>query len=364
MRLDRVAFEHHVCAMLPEMQLADEFRAAGFEPVVVGHRGLRSVPATIGRLARLLDELAIDVVHANRTLDLMLVGAAARLRGVPVVSTLHWLGRLADHPEDHGASLARRAEEIAPVVLNRVLADRIVAVSDAVRRSFASLPGFPRARVEVVYPGVDVANFDAPDPSARRRAREALGLGALVPVVLNVGRLEPVKGQRHLVPMMRHVRERLPDAVLLVAGEGDLRQELERRVAQAELGDSIRLLGSRPDVDALLAASDVLLLASESEAAPLPLFEAMRAARPVVATDVGGVPEIVCDGQTGYIVPAGDARAMADAVVRLLESPASAVRMGEAGRQHALECFDISDSVRALERIYRDVAVRAPRRIR
>ena len=360
--LDRIGFEHHVCAMLPELQLADEFRAVGIEPVVAGHRGPGSVPRTIARLARLIDELAIDVVHANRTLDLMLAGTAARLRRVPVVSTLHWLGRLADHPEDGGASLARRAEEMAPVVLNRALADRIVAVSEAVQRSFASLPGFPAARVEVVYPGLDVVGIAAPDAAMRARVRETLGLGLTVPVVLNVGRLEPVKGQRHLVPMMKRVRERVPDAVLLVAGGGEQHEDLTRLVAEAGLGDAIKLLGSRADVDALLAASDLLVLASESEAAPLPLFEAMRAARPVVATDVGGVREIVSDGETGHVVPRGDPRALADAVVRALGTPGAAARMGEAGRQRALERFDISHSVRALERIYRDVAAQPPRR--
>ncbi|MEO7963705.1 MAG: glycosyltransferase family 4 protein, partial [Gemmatimonadaceae bacterium] len=302
------------------------------------------------------------VVHANRTLDLTLAGTAALLRGVPVVSTLHWLGRLSDHPEDHGASLARRAEEMAPVVINRALANRVVAVSDAVRRSYASLPGFPSERMEVVYPGLDVTGFVVPDVAARARAREALGLGEAIPVLLNVGRLEPVKGQRHLVPMMQSVRERLPNAVLLVAGGGDLHTELSRLVDDEALSGAIHLLGSRSDVDALLAACDVLVLASESEAAPLPLFEAMRAARPVVATDVGGVAEIVCEGGTGHVVPRGDARAMADAVLRILVTPGEAARMGFAGRERALERFDIARSMRALERIYRDLAATSPRR--
>ena len=360
-KLDRTAFEPHVCAMLPEMQLADEYREAGVEPVVAGYGGLGSIAATVARLARLIDERAVDVVHANRTLDLALAGTAARIRGVPVISTLHWLGRLSDHPEDGGASLARRLEEMSPVLLNRALADRIVAVSDAVRRSFTSLPGFPASRVEVVYPGLDIAGFDAPEAASRARARDSLGLGLAAPVLLNVGRLEPVKGQRHLVPMMVLLRERLPNAVLLVAGGGELHDDLLRQVTEAGLGDAVHLLGSRPDVDALLAASDVLVLASESEAAPLPLFEAMRAARPVVATDVGGVSEIVRDGETGYVVPRADPRALADAVVRILGFPDAGASMGEAGRRRALERFDISRSVRSLERIYRDVAASARR---
>ncbi|MEO8564270.1 MAG: glycosyltransferase [bacterium] len=360
-RLDREQFRHHVCVLIPDLQLVDECRAAGVEPHVIGHRGPASIPSTIVRLAKLLDELSIDVVHVNRTLDLALAGTAARLRGVPVVSTLHWLGRMADHPEDEGTSLARRAEEMSPVVLNRALARRIVAVSDAVKQSYASLPGFPVERVEVVYPGLDIAGAPAPDPLLRGRAREALGLGATAPVLLNVGRLEAVKGQRQLVPMMLRVRARLPEARLLIAGDGDLREELARQIAEAGLEGTVQLLGSRADVDTLLAASDVLVLASESEAAPLPLFESMRAARPVVATGVGGVPEIVRDGETGLVVPRGDSLAMADAVLRILVTPGLADAMGAAGRQRALEQFDISHSLRALVRIYREVATAAPR---
>ncbi|MEP6992493.1 MAG: glycosyltransferase [bacterium] len=360
-RLDREHFRHHVCVLILDLQLLDECRAAGVEPHIIGHRGAGSIPSTIVRIARLMDELSIDVVHANRTLDLALAGTAARLRGVPVVSTLHWLGRMADHPEDEGTSLARRAEEMSPVVLNRALAHRIVAVSNAVKQSYASLPGFPVERVEVVYPGIDVAGAPAPDPLLRGRAREAFGLGATAPVLLNVGRLEAVKGQRQLVPMMLRVRARWPDARLLIAGDGDLREELARQIAEAGLEGTIQLLGSRADVDTLLAASDVLVLASESEAAALPLFESMRAARPVVATGVGGVPEIVRDGETGIVVPRGDSLAMADAVLRILETPGLAAAMGAAGRRRALEQFDISHSLRALERIYREVAIAAPR---
>jgi glycosyltransferase involved in cell wall biosynthesis len=361
-QLDGARFRHHVCAMIPELHLAEEFRAAGVEPVVLDYRGVRSIPATVRRLSELIDELEIDVVHSNRTMDLALAGTAARLRGVPVVSSLHWLGRLEDHPEDHGASLARRAEERAPVLLNRALADRIVAVSEAVKESYASLAGFPAERTDVVYPGLRVADVPAPGAAARACARAALGLRDDVPVLLNVGRLEAVKGQRHLVPMMRIVRERLPHAVLLIAGGGALHVELTRLVADAELDDAVRLLGARSDVDALLAASDVLVLTSESEAAPLPLFEAMRAARPVVATDVGGVRELVRAGETGYIVPRGDAAAMAAASLRILEAPSAGARMGEAARQLALERFDITHSLRALERIYVEAAAARPRR--
>ncbi|HEU4699646.1 MAG TPA: glycosyltransferase [Gemmatimonadales bacterium] len=354
---DPDAFTHTVCGLVPEDALAPEYRAQGIEPVFLAHRGPRSIPATVRALVRLIRQREIDVVHANRTLDLALAGAAARRCGVPVISSLHWLGRLDEHPQDHHMPWIRRwGEQQLTVLLNRTIPARIVAVSEAVRQSYASLPGFPAGRMRVVYPGLDMLAATAPDEAERTALARALGIEGAWPVLLNVGRLQAVKGQRHLVPAMARIRERLPRAVLLVAGEGELRPELERARAAAGLDDAIRLLGVRSDVDALLALADALLLTSESEAAPLPLFEAMRAGRPVVATDVGGVREIVREGRDGLLVPRGDPAALADAVVRLVTTPGLAERMGAAARCAGRERFDIRVSVRALEELYREVA--------
>lgn len=353
-------FRHHVCSILAgdadgANALADECRAAGVEPVFVDHRGVASAPRSVARIVRLIRRERIDIIHCNRTLDLTLAGAAGRICGVPVVNTLHWLGRTSDHPEDGDpSSFRRRAEMHMPALLNRLLSDHIIAVSGAVRESFASLPGFPTDRVTVTYPGQDVSPPESPGET-RKRVRAFLGIRPDRPVVLNVGRLHPVKGQEHLVPMMQRVRSRVPDALLLIAGEGELRDTLRQRIAAEGLVDAVWMLGARDDVDALLAASDVLVLASESEAAPLPLFEAMRAAKPVVATQVGGVPEIVASGQSGFVVPRADPSAMADAVITLLAAPERAVEMGATGYRLLVERFDIDRAVESLEMLYRSV---------
>lgn len=353
---DAAAFEHHLCALRSETALADEARALGIEPVVLGHRGPATAPRTAARLARLLRERRIDVLHCNRTEDLALAGGAARLAGIPVVSTLHWLGRMDEHPEDDAPAARRWLEMHATVALNRALADRIVAVSEAVRRSFASLPGFPVDRVRVVYPGLAMGAAPRVDPEAHAALRRELGLGDAAPVLLNVGRLHAVKGQLGLVPMMRRVRERLPRARLVIAGDGPLRDALGHAIDAAGLGDAIVLAGMRRDVDALLSLSDLLVLASESEAAPLPLFEAMRAGRPVVATAVGGVIELVEPQATGIVVARGDPAAMADAALQILSEPGRAARMGAAARQRGEAHYDIDASVRALEAQYAELA--------
>ena len=358
---DLERFDHALCSLRPESGLAGEFRAIGVEPIFLGYRGVTSILPTLRQLVRLMRRLQVDVVHVNRTLDLALAGFAAKLCGIPVISTIHWLGRLEDHPQDEGQSpwLLRWLEMAATVLLNRFLATRVVAVSRAVEESYAALPAFPRNRVEVVYPGLDMqkAQF-APDTLQGASLKRSLGLESADPILLNVARLDIVKGQHHLVPMMQRIRQRWPAVKLLIAGEGPLRSQLESAICAAGLEDTIALLGVRSDVDPLLDISDLLILSSESEAAGLPLLEAMRAGKPVVATAVGGVLEIVHDGVTGLIVPRGDADALADAVLQLLSTPDALVRMGEAARKTGQERFDIRHSVRQLEDLYRFVGLR------
>ena len=351
---DSDGFRHYVCSMLPDDELADTYRARGIQPLYANHRGILSTPASVARLVKLIRELKIDLVHANRTLDLGIAGTAAKICGVPLVSSLHWLGRVEDHPEEESPWWLHKTKKTLAVLLNRSLAARIIAVSEAVQNSFAQLPGFPASRSVVVYPGLNM-DIPAADPETCTRLREELGLDSAHPVLLNVGRLVPVKGQEHLIPMMLRIRERWPRAKLLIAGEGFLRQQLEQLVQEHGLGDAVALLGSRSDVNDLLAVSDLLVLSSESEAAPLPPMEAMRAGKPVVATAVGGVSEIVEDGVSGYVVPRADPEAMAAAVLKILEAPGEAERMGAEGRRIAQERFEISKSVRSLERIYRSL---------
>jgi glycosyltransferase involved in cell wall biosynthesis len=349
------AFEHRVCSMMPDGELRDAFRAAGADPLTAGYRGPADAAGAVRRLVRIIRDHDIGLVHANRTLDLVLAGAAARICGIPVVSTVHWLPRLQDHPHEQQRRLWRGAKYLAGIAARRALVDRYVGVSEAVREAHATLPLIGRAPVAVVYPGLDMRAATPPGAADRERLRSRLGLACDTPVVLNVGRLHAVKGQHYLVPMMRELRARVPDAVLLIAGEGDRRAALTRAVGAAGLDGAVRLLGLRHDVDALLAASDVLVVSSESEAAGLPLYEAMRAGRPVVAHDVGGIREMVVEGETGFLVPCGDTARMAAAVADLLEDPARAAAMGEAGRRLGLERFDIRVSVAALERLDHDL---------
>lgn len=351
--LDETRFESRVCFVLPDVQLEPAYRRAGVEPVLLEHRGHASTLATLRRIARYIRENEIDIVHTNHSLDSTLVGLAARACNVPVVSSLHWLAeREADRPGVIRAPL----RNITPVVrsaMDRWVVSRVIAVSQAVRETHVRIHGLPAWKTDVVYPGLAMSDTTPPSCDALERLRAELALGDAQPLLLGVGRLVPGKGQEHLLRMLPRVLDRWPDALLLLVGDGPRRAELEGWIAGDDrLARHVRLLGWRSDVDALLALSDLLLLPSDSEAAPLPLMEAMRAGKPVVATAVGGIPEIVADGVSGRVVPRADAEAMAAAVLETLGESGRAERMGAEGRRIACERFDIRETARATERIY------------
>jgi glycosyltransferase involved in cell wall biosynthesis len=188
------------------------------------------------------------------------------------------------------------------------------------------------------------------DPKTTVVIRNGVDLGAAAPAeggnepprIVWVGRLQTPKDPLTLVHALGRLRT--PFEADFVGG-GPLRRTLEREVERLGLGTSVRLLGDRRDVPSLLARSDVFVLASRSEGLPLSILEAMAAGLPVVASSVGGVPELVVDGETGLLVPAGDPERLAGAVGRLLADAALRRRLGEAGRARVREHFD-SDSVR------------------
>ena len=196
----------------------------------------------------------------------------------------------------------------------------------------------------------------APPPS-KADARAQLGVPAEAPVVAFVGRLTRVKRPDRLVATAERVVARVPGTVFVVAGDGDL-LETTRDAARA-LGDAVRFLGIRSDVETVLAAADVVLLTSDNEGMPVSLIEAAMAARPSVTTAVGSAGEVVIDGETGLVVER-DADRLADATVRLLEDPVLRDRMGAAARAHATQGFSRARLVAATADLYDDVLGRRP----
>lgn len=223
------------------------------------------------------------------------------------------------------------------LVLTRVVAPRLDRVIAVTTRQIAPLArlGYRSERIEVISNGV----FDSARPAAAPRHGEDF-------TVLCAARLEPEKGVGVFIRAVAAARRSRPEIRGLVAGDGPERGRLERLAA----GSGVELLGVREDVAGLMAAADAVALTSEAEALPMSVLEAMAAARPVIATDIGGTAEAVVHGETGLLVRPGDADAAAGALLELASDRERARRMGEAGRVRQRELFDGESMVERYER--------------
>jgi glycosyltransferase involved in cell wall biosynthesis len=342
--LDRRRFEPRVCCLIRGGPVADRIRACG-TPVEVlgigriyGPRALRALPA----LVRALRGSAI--VHTYLVSANVYGTLAARLAGVRAVVTSR---------RDTGFSRNWRLRLLEESLVNPRV-DRVVAVCPAVAREARRERGLRPERVVTIPNGVDAAAFD-PALHPRAPARERLGLSADEAVLGVVAHLSPVKGHADLLEAMARVVSVRPDTKLLVVGDGVLRPQLGDLARSLGLAGRVVFAGARPDVASVMAALDVVVVPSHTEGLSNALLEAMAMARPVIATAVGGNPDVVEHDASGLLVPPRDPSALAAAALRLLERPDEARRLGEAARRRVLAEFSLGRMVAGHEACYRSL---------
>lgn len=295
-------------------------------------------PGAIPSVRRAIRDSGCDVVHAHLEYAATLAGPAAVNTGRPVFTSFH---RLAG-PLSPREGLKER---IAVGAAGRGCG--VVFVSAASLESYAR--SYRRRRNWTVVPnGVDMARFATGDEALPPE----LGIPAGAPVVALIAALRRGKGAHTAIAAWPRVVERAPAARLLLVGSGDQESVLRRQASDLELADRVVFAGMRTDVPRLLRGSTIGVLPSESEALPTALIEAASSGRAVVATSVGGVPEVVVDGATGLLVPPGDVGALADAVGRLLGDPVARARLGAAGRRRVELLFDMHGWARRLRALY------------
>lgn len=341
-RLDRRRYEPWLAYFEAEPDeatpMAPLFRAAGIRTVDL-HARRRTDLAAFARLARLIRCGGFDLVHAHSFRTEL--GAALATRAMPgrprLVRTVHNTDDFYTRPRYRG--LARAASRSM---------DRIVAISDAVETFLRQDAGLSSSPIERIYYGLDVTPYrpDVPPPSGRGPdARPTLGV---------LARLAPQKGHRVLFDALPSIVAEVPDVLARIVGHEELSTVADLRAYAAGRGiaDRVRFEGFGADVPALLADLDVFVLPSLWEGFGLVLLEAMAAGRPVVASAVGAIPEIVRDGETGLLVPPGDSAALARAVVRVLRDPDLAARLGRAGRAGVETRFGLAGMVANTDALY------------
>jgi glycosyltransferase involved in cell wall biosynthesis len=314
--------------------------------------------SALREIVTLLGAFRPDVVHTHmakagsvgRIAAAIYNGTAGRSARAKVVHTYH--GHVLDGY--FGATTAA-IFTTAERMLAR-MTDAIVAISPAIRRELADEYGIGHAEQYRVIPlGFDLDALIAIADSDRTQARAALGLDTDALVVTTVGRLTAIKQHSLFLETASLIARDEPRARFFVAGDGELRADLERQSAALGLGDRMRFLGWRRDLAAIYGATDVFLLTSRNEGTPVALIESLAAGVPGVATDVGGIRDVMASDEVGLVAPFGDARALAAHVLALLRDPDRRRRMGEAGRRSVAARYSIDRLVGDIEALYREL---------
>lgn len=326
-------------------------RVAGVRPHIVPSLGrsigLRDLQA-LWHVIRIARGFRPDVVHTHLAKAGFVGRIAARLCGARVVVHTY-------HGSVFRGYFGQR-EAGMYLAIERALAGittRVIAVTERQRRELIDLSVAPSAKIVEIPLGLDLAAFRS--LPARDDARTALGIAPQVPVVGIVARLVPIKDVATFLRAFARLAHTFPEAVGLVVGDGEQHAELARLAHELELGGRVRFLGWRADMPLIYSAIDVAVLTSLNEGSPVTAIEAMAAARPVVATEVGGVPDVVVDGETGFLVPPGRPDAIARAIEDILRLPDRGRELGAAGRVRALDLYDAHRLVRDIDALYTDL---------
>jgi glycosyltransferase involved in cell wall biosynthesis len=342
---DRSRFDVRFATLRPMSgSFSRALREAGVPCVSLNWRRLPSLPAAVLRLATLLRRERVDVCHTHLFYPSLVGLLAGKLAGVPaLVMTRHY--------SDYHTRINKRWH----MSLDRLciqLAHAVIAVSQHTADHMIDVERAPAQKVHTITNGIDFTRVRLSVPDAPQRLRQTFG-GDSTYLVLVAARLHPEKGYTHLFRALAALRAQLDRPVLLlVAGRGPFEDAYRREVTALGCEDQVRFLGFREDVHDLMAAADLMVLPSLAEALGLVLPEALYLGTPVVATRVGGIPEIVNDGVDGVLVPPADSEALAQAIARLLLDPGRRRQMAGAGTARIEQTFRFDRMLSAYESLY------------
>jgi L-malate glycosyltransferase len=327
----------------PDGELRRRMRE-GHDLIPLGPRGEIDIAAA-WRLSRVLKQLAPDVIHAHDPHAIAMAATALSIAAPtpapPLVATRRSEFRMARN----SFSRWKYSQVDCFVATAAAIRDRLVA------------DGIPRSRTTVVYEGVDVERIERLQAA---NAHADFYLPTHAPIVGNVAALVPQKGQHHLIEAAALVVREVPDARFVIVGDGELRGSLERQIRDRHLERHVFLGGFRVDAIELTKGFDLFALSSVAEGVSAALVHAMAGSKAAVATTAGGTPEVVVDGETGYLVRPRDHRTMADRLIRLLKDVRLREGMGEAARRRARNRFTLERMVAETAGVYERLAGTRP----
>ena len=310
-------------------------------------RPVKDLKALIS-LVRLIFNEKPDIVHTHSSKGGILGRLAARIAGVPnIIHTPH--GHVF---YGHFGAFASKIFLWIEKIFSR-FTDRMVALTDGEKDDYINLSVCPPEKLLKIHSGVDVEKFMHANGD-RVQKRRSLGLDQNEAVIGFVGWLLPIKGPDYLLKAMDYVWHRHPEASLILVGKGDMDVDLRAEALKKNGNGKVKFLGWREDIDEIMPLFDMLVLPSLNEGMGRVLVEAMAAGKPVVASRVGGIPDLVRHDVTGYLVPPADEKALAEGIKKLLDDPEKAKQMGQRGKEHCRQ-FSLEAMVEKLDNLYSDI---------
>jgi glycosyltransferase involved in cell wall biosynthesis len=347
--LAKEGFQPRVC-VLQERQgnhFAKALTQMGIPVDLVPVKYLRDLTA-IPRLVRYLRTHRTTLVHTQLEFSNTLGNIAAKLLRLPSLCTLHTI----DDPA-RGTRASRRLKVMLWSL--RCFCDRVITVSDELRKHHLAMSKAAPGSVITLHNGIDQSPFRKLDPEKRAAVREELGIPSGAPLMLTVAVLREPKGIQYMLEAMPIILQAIPEAYYLIVGDGTYRSALEQISDNLNISRRVIFAGYREDIPGLLSASNVFVLPTLTEALPTVLAEAMASGLPIIASDVGGIPEMVDDQINGILLPPKDSSKLATACIRILGNSREAYEMGIKGRVIAATKFDIQEQARHLGLVYQEL---------
>ena len=358
LRSDAARFRHEVCVLSAQGEVVNELEAAGIPVRGLELQPRRDLPRAVLRLRRLVASVRPDIIHATLYRPGVVSRIVGRLWRIPVVTSLV---SMTYEPEWYldNPRLSPWKAELARIIdgaTARRWGTRFVAITESVKKSAVRQLGLSPETITVIPRGVPVNGPAVPQGPDRAELRAAFGWTDDYPVILNVARLVPQKGQRYVIRAMAGVKQAFPRARLVIAGDGWQRPLLEELIKEQGLQENVTLLGERQDIFSLLVAADIFVFPSIVEGLGNALIEAMAAGVPCVASRIPALREVTGDGSVALLAELQSPSSLTAGLLRLADDRAFATALGESGRTWVRQRFNIQHSVAALESLYERVA--------
>ena len=338
--LDRNRFDPSVCALRDGGPIAEELQKNRIRFFNISQKNGGVDYLCFLKLRRLFREEKPDIVHTHNTQPFIDGTIGSILAGVPV--RIH-----TDHARDFPD---KRRYMYAEYVMSQFV-DRVVAVSEHTKQNLVRFEHIDGNKIDLIPNGIDGAKYAM--PIDRQKKMKELNIPTGKGPILGVGvRLSKQKGITYLLKAMKILSADFPNVVLLIAGEGDLRESLEKEAIDLGIEEYVLFLGPRLDVNELLKIFDVYVLPSLWEGMPLVLLEAMAASLPIVATNVGGNPEVVVNKVNGFLVEPGDVRALYQSIKSILKNGELREQFSKSSQERFRQRFNVDVMVKRYERLY------------